>query len=158
MKYPKLLIWSIILAVMSLAGITLASTGARIATDEGEIRLVKEVIEKAYIDGIHRKQSMKIAQTGFHIDFKMLVLRNGRLLEVDLDRWFSMMGGSRKEKSNMRGPQVTHEFFFVDITDSAAVAKLAVYKNGKLFATDYFSLYKFGDRWKIVSKVFSFGD
>jgi hypothetical protein len=143
---------------LSFACIASVPTGSWAASDEGEIRLVKEVIEKAYIDGIHRKQNMEIAETGFHPDFRMLVLRNGRLAEVDLDKWFSMMGGSRKDMSDKRGPEVTYKFFFVDITDSAAVAKLAVYKDGKLFATDYFSLYKFGDMWKIVSKVFSLGD
>lgn len=158
MKHSALFTSGIILAVLSFACVAIAPAGAGAAADEGETRLVKEVIEKAYIDGIHRKQNIKLAETGFHPDFRMLVLRGDKLKKIDLDEWFRMMGGSRDDTSDKPGPAVTHAFQFVDITDSAAVAKLAVYKGGKLFATDYFSLYKFDGRWKIVSKVFSFGD
>jgi len=122
-----------------------------------EKNVIKTVIEKAYIQGIHIKQNRNLADTGFHPDFTMLVLRNNKLIKIGLDQWFKMMGGSRDINDNKPGPKTTFSFKFVDITGPAATAKLIVYKNGKLFATDYMSLYKFKNKWKIVSKIFTFG-
>jgi hypothetical protein len=123
-----------------------------------QVQQIKEVIEKAYIQGIHKKQNMDLARMGFHPDFTMFVLRNNTLIKAELDQWFRMMGGSRNSKENKPGPAITHNFLFVDITGPAAVAKLEVYKDKKLFATDYFSLYQFKDHWKIVMKIFTFSD
>jgi len=124
--------------------------------DEDQVQIIKEVIEKAYIQGIHKKQNKDIAEMGFHPEFNMLVLKNNKLVKVDLDQWFRMMGGSRNSMEDKPGATITHTFCFVDITGPVAVAKLEVYKDRKLFATDYMSLYKFNNQWKIVSKVFTF--
>lgn len=124
--------------------------------DKDQAQIIKQVIEKAYIQGIHKKQNKDIAEMGFHPKFNMLVLKNNKLVKVDLDQWFRMMGGSRNSKNDKPGPTISHTFCFVDVTGSTAVAKLKVYKDEKLFATDYMSLYKFNDQWKIVSKVFTF--
>ncbi len=42
----------------------------------------------------------------------------------------------------------------IDVTGTAAVAKLEFYVGKTLKYIDYMSLYKFGDEWKIVNKIF----
>jgi hypothetical protein len=42
----------------------------------------------------------------------------------------------------------------VDITNNEAVARVEVHRDGKHIFTDYLSLYKFADGWKIVGKIF----
>jgi hypothetical protein len=46
------------------------------------------------------------------------------------------------------------EFVNIDISGSAACAKIELYQNKKKIFTDYLSLYKFSDGWKIVSKIY----
>jgi hypothetical protein len=42
----------------------------------------------------------------------------------------------------------------LDITAECAAAKIEISKNGKMIYTDYLSLLKFGNGWKIVAKVY----
>ena len=42
----------------------------------------------------------------------------------------------------------------IDITGSAAVARVELYRDFKHIFTDYLSLYRFDDGWKIVGKIF----
>ena len=40
------------------------------------------------------------------------------------------------------------------VGSAAAVVRLELYRDGKHTFTDYLSLYRFADGWKIVSKIF----
>jgi Putative lumazine-binding len=51
-------------------------------------------------------------------------------------------------------PAIRHEFTSVDVTDDAAVARVEIYRDGTHAFTDYLSLYRFPDGWRIVSKIF----
>ncbi len=42
----------------------------------------------------------------------------------------------------------------IDITGTAAVVRLELFRDGVHVFTDYLSLYKFSEGWKIVSKIF----
>jgi len=42
----------------------------------------------------------------------------------------------------------------VDVTGNAAMAKFEFYVGDKLTFVDYQFLYRFGDQWKIVSKIY----
>ena len=60
-----------------------------------------------------------------------------------------------KRKADVQKPPATTcKFLNVDITGSAASVKLELYQNGSRIFTDYLSLYKFPDGWKIMSKTY----
>jgi hypothetical protein len=122
---------------------------------EKEVEAVKRVIEEAYMDGIHRTQDRETVESGFHRDFRMLVLNDDKLQKVSLDEWFRRIEGMKAENPEMWKGESRHEFHLVDVVGKAAVAKLDVYKNDEYFSTDYMLLYRFGDGWRIVSKVFT---
>ena len=44
-----------------------------------EKEAIKQVIEEAYIQGIHTTQDEKTVKSGFHQDFAMLVLQNNTI-------------------------------------------------------------------------------
>ena len=50
--------------------------------------------------------------------------------------------------------ETTAKYPMIDISGNAAVAKVELYRGGKQIFTDYLSLYKFDDGWKIVSKIY----
>ena len=122
-------------------------------TDE---ELIKQVIRKSYIEGIHNLGDPAEIDKGFHPSFTLLSMaENG--VTVNLLPIYSWKELTRisKEKSP-QGPAVKTEcdFLLIDITGSAAMAKIQLRREGKLIFTDYLNLYKFKDGWKIVGKVF----
>ena len=121
-------------------------------TDEKAIR---EIIEEAYIKGIHGSQDETIVKSGFHEDFAMLVLRDDDLEKVDVDEWLSRVAEMKADNPDLWNAETRHEFRLVNVADYAAAAKLDVYKGETHFSTDYMLLYRFDEGWRIVSKVFA---
>ena len=50
-------------------------------------KAIKQVIEKAYIEGIHTTQDEETVKSGFYQDFAMLVLQDDALAKVTVDEW-----------------------------------------------------------------------
>jgi hypothetical protein len=123
--------------------------------DKTNIESLKNVIEEAYINGIHKTQDEKTAKKGFHHDFAMLVQDNGNLKKVTVDEWLTFIENTAKvENPRLWNSETTFSFDTIDITDNIAFVKIEVYKGSNQFSTDYFLLYKFDEKWKIVSKIF----
>ena len=114
---------------------------------------VKAVVKSAYVDGVHAKADPALMRAGFHPSFRMLVLKDGAVTPVTLDEWAGRIEKGAAERKGP-GPEIRHEFTHVDVTGNAAVVRLELHRNGKHTFTDYLSLYRFPDGWKIVSKIF----
>ncbi len=113
-----------------------------------------ETIEKAYVQGIQNGKEIENIQKGFHPGFNLLgVDQNNMLTKLPIYTWYSYV-----EKRVAAGEQpdleTTARFPLVDITGNAAVVKVELYRDGKMIFTDYLSLYRFDEGWKIVSKIY----
>jgi hypothetical protein len=94
----------------------------------------------------HDVESMKKA---FHIDAKMLFMRDGALMQVTMPEWFD-----RIAKAAPGGPKaLSRKIVSVDIAGDAASAK-AVSEFPTFRFVDYLSLLKVNGEWKIVGKIF----
>ena len=134
-----------------LATALLAYSGAAVADDASD---VKAVIQSAYVEGVHGKLDPVKMRKGFHPDFRMLVLKDGKMTAVTLEEWIGRMETREKEQPNAPKPAIKAEFPLVNVTGNAAVARVEIYRDGKHTFTDYLSLYKFADGWMIVGKIF----
>ena len=119
-------------------------------TDTTDTAAVRQVLLDAYVSGVHVERDTAAVRAGFHPDFVMLVDDAGRLLSISLDDWLDRMQLDGVPTSDI----IRHEFRAVDVTEDAAMAVLEIYENGVHIYTDYFSLYRFTDGWRIVSKIF----
>ena len=123
--------------------------------NEVENKAVIQVINDAYINGVHARPDAAAMRRGFHPDFRMLVLTDGKMTAVTLDEW-----AGRVEKSaaganaSAPRPAIKAEFPQVSVTGNSASVRVEVYRDGKHTFTDYLLLYKFADGWKIVSKSY----
>lgn len=129
---------------------------ALLAGEHEEKEAIKNVIQTAYVDGLQNKGPVSDVEAGFHPGFNLLGLRND-----DLTKWpiYSWIKYHEKELKENPGPPkedevVTCKYPLIDITGTAAIAKIELHKGGQLIYTDYLSLYKFEDGWKIVSKIY----
>lgn len=111
---------------------------------------ITEAIEKAYVSGIWLKGDEQAARAGFDPAFVMQVARDEGLLSVSLDAWLERLGLSGKPLQE----GIATEIEVLDQSGDAAVAKVEVLQNGEPLYTDYMSLYKRADGWKIVAKTF----
>lgn len=129
-----------------------AAAGAQDADKEHEA--VKKVIEAAYVKGVHIDRDTEAMRKGFHPAFVMFVYGKDGIEKMSIDEWMEKIEEGKKKSPAPPENKVTHEFSMVDVTGNAAVAGIEIYKGGKHIFTDYMSLYKFEDGWKIVGKIY----
>lgn len=121
---------------------------------DADVEAVKKVVEDAYVKGIHIDRDVAAVRGGFNPAFIMFRLAHGEVTQMTLDEWVAGIEKSRKERPDPPPQKTTHEFSMVDVTGDAAVARVEIFKDGKHIFTDYMSLYKLSDGWKIVGKIF----
>jgi hypothetical protein len=131
-----------------------AATICAFANENGEKQAVTKVVEEAYVQGVHANPSGEAMRKGFHQDFIMFVFDAGKINKVTRDEWISRIEAGKAKTSNSAKPEIKSEFPLVEITGNAAVVKVELHRNGKHIFSDYLSLYKFDDGWKIVGKIF----
>jgi len=123
------------------------------AQSQNEENAIKKVIQEAYIDGLQNLGDIQTIRNGFHPDFEMLVYRNGQMSKLPIGTWIERIE-QRKANPTTTPPNITGKFIDVEITGTVAMVKLELHRDGKRIFTDYISLYKFENGWKIVSKVY----
>lgn len=140
--------------VTAMASLVLATVAAgRAVAADGDREAIESVIRTAYVEGVHVKGDPALMRKGFHPDFRMFMLRDGALTTITLDEWAGRIEKAAKERTGP-APQIRAEFPMVDVTNNEAVARVEVHRDGKHIFTDYLSLYRFADGWKIVAKIF----
>ena len=115
---------------------------------------VKQHILKSYIHGAFNELNPDAMEKGFHPEFAIFGQgTKDALKKYPISKWVAGVK-KRKAKSdfNPEKNKWKHKFASVDVTGNTAAAEL--YKKGKQVYTDYLSLYKYPEGWKIVAKVY----
>ncbi len=120
---------------------------------QSEEEAVIKVVQEAYIDAMQNLGDLELARKGFHPDFEMLVFRSGQMSKLPIGTWIERVE-QRKANPATTPPNISGKFLDVEITGTVAIVKLELHRNGNRIFTDYISLYKFEDGWKLVSKVY----
>lgn len=141
-----------IASIMMAAGIGFAAE-APLTPDQAA---VIQVIQDAYVDGIHNYRRVEAVRQGFHPEFEMLLLREGSLSKLPISTWVETL--ERSNRTNPlpadHAPTTVARYLLVDVTGDAAAVKLELLREDKVVFTDYLSLYRFPEGWRIVGKVF----
>lgn len=126
-------------------------------SDEKEVESIKKVIQTAYVEGLQNEGDLQKIDSGIHPQFKLLGIKDdGTIWALPIDEWKQKIEEKKKQGTLPRSKDnlISIKFLSVDVTGTAAVAKFEFYVGGTLKYVDYISLYKFGNDWKLVSKVF----
>jgi hypothetical protein len=123
---------------------------------EKEKTAIKKVILGAYRDGIANVGDVEAIKKGFHPEFNLLGLNKDKtgMWKFPIADWAKDVEKRKKEGKYPPKEKVSFKFLLVDVVGNAGVAKIEFYKGEKLAYTDFLSLYKFKDGWKIVAKIF----
>jgi len=138
--------------------IVMFSTIALFAQDvESEKKAIKNVIQTAYVDGLQNEGDAEKIDSGIHPDFDLLGIgKNNSMWKYSITDWKAKVINKREagKLPPAEDKKVTIKFVSIDITGTAAVAKIEFYVGKKLTYIDYISLYKFENGWKMVNKIF----
>ena len=122
-----------------------------------EKQAIQQVIQSAYIDGIHNLGEVEDIRNGFHPGFNLLgVNGNDQLTKFPIYSWIESVE-KRKEQNPDGRPeeeQITCKYNKIDVTGNAAQAEIELYRKGEKLFTDYLQLYKFKESWRILSKIY----
>jgi hypothetical protein len=118
-----------------------------------EEEAIKKTIQESYIDGLQNGGTPEQIRKGFDPTFALLRVMDNQVKPYPLEEWIAAIE-KRKKENPVTGPKTEGKFLSVDITGTAAVVKLELYREGKRTFTDYLALYKFTEGWRIVSKTF----
>jgi ketosteroid isomerase-like protein len=140
--------------VLAMALTMFVSTAAPAEDVDADAEAVKKVVENAYVRGIHIDRDLEAVRGGFDPAFVMFRLEKGAVTHMTIDEWVAGIEKSKKERPGPLPQKTTHEFSMVDVMGDAAVARVELYKDGKHVFTDYISLYRLADGWKIVGKIY----
>ena len=124
--------------------------------DDADSEAIKQVIQTSYVDGLQNKGPVADIEEGFHPGFELLGVRNNELTKWPIYSWIQYHENKLAEDPDPPAEEdkVTCEFPLIDVTGTAAIAKIELYRNGEKIFTDYLSLYKFEEGWEIVSKIY----
>jgi len=139
----------VIAALLAAVLLAPAASPARAQSDEDAIRAL---IHSAYVDGLQNLVDLEKTKAGFHPDFVLLGLRDGKLTRLPIAEWIA--SAEKRKADGVKPPLTVCKFVAMDVTGSAASVKLELHQNDKRIFTDYLSLYRFPDGWKIVGKIY----
>ena len=131
-------------AVLGLFVLVRGANRSSVTETEAAARVPLE----AYIQG-HATGNGDFMRKAFHTDAKVMAFRDGKLTNLTSEEFASRFNGKAAPDEAQRKRRIES----VEITGNAGVGKI-VLDYPTVTYTDYMSLLKIGDEWKIVNKVF----
>lgn len=111
-------------------------------------------VDRAYVQGVHAAFDPAAMRAGMHDSFVMFVQSDSGVTQTTRDSWIERMSGAKPRPEGQPAPAIRGDIKVLDRDGNAAVARVHLFRDGKQIFTDYISLYKFADGWKLVGKTF----
>lgn len=147
---------TVLLVTLLGAGLGLAATAALISagTDTSKDQVV-DVIKASYLNGAFNDLDTATMRKGFHPAFEIHGVQNGDLRRYPIDEWIASIEKRKAAPDFDPADQKwDYKLAMVDVTGDAAMAKIELSKDGTHIYTDYLSLLKLKDGWKITDKIY----
>jgi ketosteroid isomerase-like protein len=111
------------------------------------------VVREAYVDGVHRNADAAAFRAGFHESFVMYVNSPDGVTTVTREEWAARLEKAASDPDRTT-PKIEADVEVVASSGDAAVVKVELERDGTHVFTDFLSLYRTADGWKIVAKIF----
>lgn len=126
----------------------------RAAFAQSDEALVKEVVNSAYVSGIHNGGPIADIRKGFHPTFQMLRFTENDVKPMGIEEWITAIEKNRTQATAAPTLRTEGKYISVTVSGTAANVVLELYRADKKIFTDNLLLYKFNEGWRIVSKTF----
>ena len=115
-----------------------------------DLAAIEQVLQ-TYFDGVHEGDTTKLARV-FHDGAHLFSSEDGKLADMSQEQWFALV----KSRQSAQSRDLARNDWVVQIDRSGpatAFAKVHCQIPPRYF-TDYLTLVKLADGWKIVSKTY----
>ncbi len=123
-------------------------------TGKEEEKAIEAMIQEAYIGGAYNDDDTEALKQGFHESSTVHQLHQKDLMIYSLGQWTKQIDRLKLIRPNWNS-RTTAEIEVLGLEGNAAVARVDVFNNRVPELTDFLSLYKFPDGWKITNRIFS---
>lgn len=138
------------------AVLVLLMTAMTAMAADPEDAAIVAAVDQAYVHGVHIDNDPALMRAGMHDSFVMFVQSDKGVTQLTRDAWIERLTASKAAQDpNAKKPEIKADITVLDRSGKAAVAKVALFRDGKQIFTDYISLYRFEDGWKLVGKIFN---
>ncbi len=139
--------------LLALSGIALFLIVQCVAqTKEEDRKAIGDVIRGAYVGAVHNKIDIDALKKGFHESFTWQWMHHDRFFVTTREQWIKTLDREKWLRPDWND-RTTAEIQVIGIEGSAAVAKVEIYNNQIHDFTDFLSLYKLSDGWKITNRI-----
>lgn len=129
--------------------------GTVMAADSQDDAAIKEVVDRAYVHGVHIDADPAKIRSGMHESFIMFVRNGDAVTQLTRDAWIARIEASNAaRKADAPKPATTADIQVLDRVGDSAVVRVNLFRDGKQIFTDYISLYRLDGAWKLVGKIF----
>lgn len=116
---------------------------------------VKDIINLAYVGGIHNGGPIDDIRKGFHPNFIMFAQTNNNAVkQTPIEDWIKNIEAARAKDPNVNPVKAVAKFTSVNVVGSSASVTLDLFRGDKKVFTDHLLLYKFSEGWRIIGKSF----
>lgn len=116
---------------------------------------IENLIKDGYLNGALNKMDTPKMRDVYHKDFAIFYNEGEELKRLPLEDWIKMVNNYKKSKDTSGLRDFDYEFVQIDVTENASFVKLKLMRKGVLIFTDYITLLKFENSWKIVTKIYN---
>ena len=121
---------------------------------QSDDQAIKQVVNTAYVGGIHNGGPIDDIRKGFHPAFIMFRQSENDVKQTTIDEWIKSLEAARAKDPNPNPVKASAQFASVNVVGSSANVTLDLYRGEKKIFTDHLLLYKFSEGWRIVGKSF----
>lgn len=140
---------------MIVFGLMFLAVFSTVILDADSKTEVEKVIHTCYFNGAFNDLDTVSMRKGFHPDFAIFSANGNEISRYPIDEWIKGIEKMKKDpKFDRSRAKADCKIVSLDVTEGCAAAKIEISKNGRLVFTDYLSLLKFDEGWKIVAKVY----
>ncbi|MFC1726704.1 nuclear transport factor 2 family protein [candidate division KSB1 bacterium] len=139
---------AIIFGIILLSGVFLYAVNQ--VNIEKEKQAVKKVIQDALVDGYLNDYDVEKMKKGIHPEFTIMELRNNELQKRGFSDLLDYVKKVKPERPNGRRVRVNIKMLTVDVIGNIGSAKVEFYVGDTHHGTDFITLMKFEDGWKLM--------
>ncbi len=140
---------ALISCIILLSGVSLYALNQ--ANTEKEA--IKTVIQSALVDGYLNNYDIEEMKKGIHPEFRIMELRTNKLSKRGFEALLDYAKKVKPNRPNGREVKVSVKFLLVDVIGSIGCAKVEFYVGPTLHGTDFITLLKFEEGWKLMGSV-----
>ena len=127
-----------------------------LAGEDPEAAAIIAVVDSAYVHGVHIDADPELMRAGMHESFVMFAQSDNGVTQTTREAWIERLTAARaRAAADAPKPRIKADITVLDRAGNTAVARVALFRDEKQVFTDYISLYRFADGWKLVGKVFT---